>query len=190
MTESKVSISKLNADYLSQLTSSTVSLGQLDQLTRKTKKKPTKLVQVDPELLQSIRNKILNKSPSETLVEDKEIKFNDDCALIYTSHTITNIQDRFKSKQYLDLVKESYYNFRKSTLYEQKLSDLRFAINEGIDQEFDVIPSICDTKNIIQNESDENIQRKGAHAVFRQLFLDNNLNQYDQELMSHLTRQR
>lgn len=177
MTEMKVSISKLKASHLSKLAISPVSLGQLHQLTTKTTTKKPVLKEVDPELLQIIKEKILNK----TAPAAKEILLEDDqCALIYTNRSITGVDDRFKTKQYIDAVKQSYYNFRKATIYDQRLQDLRYAINEGLNQEFDLQmpPKSTDTKFELP---------KSPHAVFRELFIDNNLDSYDQELMSHLS---
>lgn len=181
MTEMKVSISKLKASHLSKLAISPVSLGQLHQLTTKhtTAKKPV-LKEVDPELLQIIKDKILKKAApaaKEILLED------DQCALIYTNHSITGVDDRFKTKQYIDAVKQSYYNFRKATIYDQRLQDLRYAINEGLNQEFDleIAPKLTDTKFELSPLP------KSPHAVFRELFIDNNLDSFDQELMNHIT---
>ncbi|CAH0725565.1 unnamed protein product, partial [Brenthis ino] len=176
MTELKVSINKLNASYLSKLASSPVSLGQLHQLTTKSTKKSND-IEVDKELLQNIRDKILNKSSAEVKIED------DKCALIFTHHKISSIEQRFKTKQYLDMVKDSYYNFRKTTIYDQRLQDLRYAINEGVNQEFDIN---ADPKYMSQ-DFDSQTSSKSPHAVFRKLFIDNQLDSYDQELMSHLS---
>lgn len=180
MTEMKVSISKLKASHLSKLAVSPVSLGQLHQLTTKATAKKQVLKEVDPELLQIIKNKILKKAApaaKEILLED------DQCALIYTSHSITGVDDRFKTKQYIDAVKQSYYNFRKATIYDQRLQDLRYAINEGLNQEFDleIAPKLTDTKFELSPLP------KSPHAVFRELFIDNNLDSFDQELMNHIT---
>lgn len=176
MTELKVSINKLNASYLSKLASSPVSLGQLHQLTTKSTKKSND-IEVDKELLQNIRDKILNKSSAEIKMED------DKCALIFTHHKISSIEQRFKTKQYLDMVKDSYYNFRKTTIYDQRLQDLRYAINEGVNQELDIN---ADPKYMSQ-DFDSQIISKSPHAVFRELFIDNQIDSYDQELMSHLS---
>lgn len=170
MTEMKVSISKLNASHLSKLASSPVSLGQLHQLTTK----PPKNIEVDKELLQTVREKILKKPKSDIKLED------DKCALIFTNHKITTLEERFKTKQYIDMVKESYYNFRKATIYDQRLQDLRYAINEGLNQEFDF-----ESKSPMLNADPKSLP-KGPHAVFRELFIDNQLDSYDQELMSHI----
>ncbi|XP_045774865.1 DNA-directed RNA polymerase, mitochondrial isoform X2 [Maniola jurtina] len=170
MTEMKVSISKLNASHLSKLASSPVSLGQLHQLTTK----PPKNIEVDKELLQTVREKILKRPKSDIKLED------DKCALIFTNHKITTLEERFKAKQYIDMVKESYYNFRKATIYDQRLQDLRYAINEGLNQEFDF-----ETKSQMLNADPKSLP-KGPHAVFRELFIDNQLDSYDQELMSHI----
>lgn len=181
MTETKVSISKLRAVHLSKLASSPVSLGQLHQLTTKPPKKPKPIIEVDPELLQSIKEKILKNSA----VTPKEISLEDDqCALIYTAHSISGAEDRFKTKQYIDMVKESYYNFRKATLYDQRLQDLRYAINEGLNQEFHL--EMTSTK-LNQSEDLKQPLPKSPHAVFREFFVDNHLNSYDQELMTHIT---
>lgn len=180
MTEMKVSISKLKASHLSKLAISPVSLGQLHQLTTKATTKKPVLKDVDPELLQSIKEKILKK----TAPAAKEILLEDDrCALIYTNHSITGVDDRFKTKQYIDAVKQSYYNFRKATIYDQRLQDLRYAINEGLNQEFDLemAPKLSDTNFELSPLP------KSPHAVFREIFIDNNLDSFDQELMSHIT---
>lgn len=177
MMETKISINKLHAEHLSKLASSPVSLGQLHQLTTKPIKKPP-INEVDPELLKSVKEKILKKNSSSSLGHNLE---NDKCALIFTSHKISALEDRFKTKQYIDMVKESYYSFRKATLYDQRLQDLRHAINEGVTQEFDLIPRDADFGG-----SDS--LPKSPHAVFRELFVDNNnLDSYDQELFSHLS---
>lgn len=180
MTEMKVSISKLRASHLSKLAVSPVSLGQLHVLTTKTTAKKPVLKEVDPELLRVIKEKILKKdapSAKEILLED------DQCALIYTNHSITSIDDRFKTKQYIDAVKQSYYNFRKATIYDQRLQDLRYAISEGLNQEFDleIAPKSTDTKFELSTLP------KSPHAVFREIFIDNNLDNYDQELMNQIT---
>lgn len=181
MTETKVSISKLRPAQLSKLASSPVSLGQLHQLTTKPAKKST-ITEVDPELLQSVRDKILKKSA--TPVAAKEIVLEDDnCALVYTNHKIAGLEDRFKTKQHIDMIKESYYNFRRATIYDQRLQDLRYAINEGLTQEFDLEA----TKNTLKEEIDDNTLPKSPHAVFRELFVDNQLDSYDQELMVHIS---
>ncbi|KAM3965715.1 LOW QUALITY PROTEIN: mitochondrial RNA polymerase [Aphomia sociella] len=184
MTETKVSISKLRASHLSKLASSPVSLGQLHQLTTKIEKQIPRITQVDPELLQSVREKILKQSSA---LNTKEIVLEDDkCALVYTNHKITGIENKFKTKQYIDMVKKSYYNFRKATLYEQKLQDLRYAINEGLNQQFDINMS---TKEITEKEINSELQSlpKSPHAVFRELFIENQLDSYDQELMAHIS---
>ncbi|KOB67174.1 DNA-directed RNA polymerase [Operophtera brumata] len=125
MTETKVSISKLRAVHLSKLASSSVSLGQLHQLTTKPMKKASD-VEVDPELLKTVREKILNKfSP---------------------------------------------------------LQDLRYAINEGLTQEFDL-----DNASAELEDGSVNPIPRSPHAVFRELFVDNQLDSYDQELMTHIT---
>ncbi|CAH2044036.1 unnamed protein product, partial [Iphiclides podalirius] len=183
MTEMKVSISKLRAVHLSKLASSSVSLGQLHQLTKKAPKKAN--IEVDPELLQSVKEKILKKQLTMPAVS-KDIKLEDDkCALIFTNHKITSIEERFKTKKYIDTVKESYYNFRKATIYDQRLQDLRYAINEGLNQEFDLGIS-SDRK-----PKDENIEMqtlpKSPHAVFRKLFIGNQMDSYDQELMHYIS---
>ncbi|XP_045488794.1 DNA-directed RNA polymerase, mitochondrial [Pieris rapae] len=171
MLESKVSISKLHASHLSKLASSSVSLGQLHQLTKPLQK--VNNIEVDPELLETVKKKILKK-PSEINLED------DKCALIFTNHKITSIENRFKTKQFNDMVKQSYYDFRKATLFDQRLQDLRYAINEGVTQEFDY-------NEPKKSESSDSVQ-KSPHAVFRELFVDNQLlDNYDQELMGHLT---
>lgn len=179
MTEMKVSISKLRPAHLSKLATSTVSLGQLHQLTAKPTKK-SNIVDVDPELLQSVKDKLLKNtvkpvSAKEIVLED------DDCALVYTNHTISGIEDKFKIKHNIDMVKESYYNFRRATLYDQRLQDLRYAINEGLNQEFDL--------EVIKTQSHDDFDAipKSPHAVFRELFVDNQLDSYDQELMAHIS---
>ncbi|XP_028178400.1 DNA-directed RNA polymerase, mitochondrial [Ostrinia furnacalis] len=178
MTETKVSISKLRPAHLSKLASSSVSLGQLHQLTTKSSKKPI-ITEVDKELLQSVRDKILKKTKP---VASKNIIEDDNCALVYTNCQITGLEDRFKTKQYIDMVKESYYNFRKATIYDQRLKDLRYAINEGLNQEFDLEGSKSNP-----NDSIEATLPKSPHAVFRELFVDNQLDSYDQELMVHIS---
>lgn len=193
MTETKVSISKLRAIHLSKLASSPVSLGQLHKLTTKPAKN-SKVAEVDPELLQTIRDKILNKTtsktPSTSIIGKSKMSGivleDDKCALIYTSHSLTNIEDRFKTKQYIDMVKESYYDFRKATLYDQKLQDLRYAINEGVTQEFNLNETSSNSINLMSEEHFQSLP-KGPHAVFRELFVDNHLDSYDQELMTHIT---
>ncbi|XP_059048720.1 DNA-directed RNA polymerase, mitochondrial [Achroia grisella] len=186
MTETKVSISKLRASQLSKLAASPVSLGQLHQLTNnaKTETKSPGITQVDPELLQSVREKILKLSSppviNEILLED------DKCALVYTNLTIPRLENKFKTKHDIDMVKASYYDFRKTTLYDQKLQDLRYAINEGLNQQFDINTS---TKGIIGVENSSELQSlpKSPHAVFRELFIENQLDSYDQELMTHIS---
>ncbi|CAH0400996.1 unnamed protein product [Chilo suppressalis] len=177
MTETKVSISKLRAVHLSKIASSSVSLGQLHQLTTKPAKK-SNITEVDPELLKSVRDKILSSSKPAS----KEIKLEDDnCALLYTHHAA--IDNSFKTKQFIEMVKESYYNFRRSTIYDQRLQDLRYAINKGLTQEFDVeMP-----KTNIKDEIDKYDLPKSPHTVFRELFVDNHLDSYDQELMAHIS---
>lgn len=175
MTETKVSISKLKAVHLSKLAVSPVSLGQLHQLTTKSS---AKNVEVDPELLQSVKEKILKKSNREKVaLED------DKCTLVYTTHQLSNLEDIIKTKKYITMVKESYYNFRKATLYEQRLQDLQYAINEGVSQEFDLSTGVNAYKNI---NNDINFPRS-PHAVFKELFLDNELDSYDQEFMQHIS---
>ncbi|KAI8439642.1 hypothetical protein MSG28_013355 [Choristoneura fumiferana] len=179
MTEMKVSISKLRAIHLSKLADSPVSLGQLHQLTTKPSKKPMN-IEVDPELLQSVKDKILKKtapissSPKEISLED------DQCALIYTNHKISSLQDNLKTKQYIDMVKESYYNFRKATIYDQRLQDLRYAITEGLTQEFDMMA--------VDSKQDQEVAfqplPKSPHTVFRELFIENQLDPYGQELLN------
>ncbi|XP_045500469.1 DNA-directed RNA polymerase, mitochondrial isoform X2 [Colias croceus] len=172
MMESKVSISKLHASHLSKLASSPVSLGQLHQLTKPIKK--VNNIEIDPELLESVKKKILKKNSSEVKLED------DKCALIFTSHQISSVENRFKTKQYIDMVKQSYYDFRKATLYDQRLKDLRYAINEGLTQELNL--------DMPFSASEKNPMPKSPHAVFREFFIDNsNLDDYDQELMTHLS---
>lgn len=183
MTETKVSISKLRASHLSKLTSSSVSLGQLHQLTTKAGKNGSNITEVDPELLQSVREKILKKSsvttPKDIILED------DQCALVYTNHKVAGLEHVFQTKQYINMVKDSYYNFRKATLYDQRLQDLRYAINEGLNQEFDLNVSI--KESTIQNEdSQSHVLPKSPHAVFREIFVDNHLDSYDHELMTHI----
>ncbi|XP_050347708.1 DNA-directed RNA polymerase, mitochondrial [Nymphalis io] len=176
MTELQVSISKFNAAHLSKLASSPVSLGQLHQLTTVPNKKPNN-IQVDKELLQTVREKILKKPVPEIKLED------DKCALIFTHHKITTLEEKFKTKQYIDMVKESYYNFRKATIYDQRLQDLRYAINEGLNQEFDLN---TDPQYVPKNSKEPLL--KHPHAVFKELFIDNQLESYDQELMiNHLS---
>ncbi|XP_072944627.1 DNA-directed RNA polymerase, mitochondrial [Epargyreus clarus] len=179
MTETKVSISKLHAKHLSKLASSPVNLGQLHQLTTKPLKK-SPIDEVDPELLRSVKEKILKKNlPSISSGINLE---DDKCALIFTSHKISALENRCKTKQYIDMVKESYYSFRKATLYDQKLQDLRYAINEGVNQEFDLEPS-----DPVSGPSERSLP-KSPHAVFRELFVDNNqLDGYDRELFNHLS---
>lgn len=176
MTELKISINKLNASQLSKLASSPVSLGQLHQLTTTSAKKVND-IEVDKELLQSVKNKILKKEKPEIKLED------DKCALIFTHHKISSVEQHFKTKKYIDMVKDSYYNFRKTTIYDQRLQDLRYAINEGVNQEIDINADFKHTKNSF----DTNDVSKSPHAIFRQLFIDNQLDSYDQELMSHIT---
>nr|XP_049705055.1 DNA-directed RNA polymerase, mitochondrial [Helicoverpa armigera] len=191
MTETKVSISKLRAVHLSKLASSSVSLGQLHQLTKKPPKN-LKVAEVDPELLQTVRDQILKKTSVKTSATPVSVKSklseivleDDKCALIYTSHPLANLEDKLRTKQYIDMVKESYYDFRKATLYDQKLQDLRFAINEGLNQEFNLNES--SKTDLISQEHFDPLP-KGAHAVFRELFVDNQLDSYDHELMNHLT---
>ncbi|XP_049876277.1 DNA-directed RNA polymerase, mitochondrial [Pectinophora gossypiella] len=182
MTETKIQISKLKASHLSKLAASSVSLGQLHQLTMQRKSKPI-LKEVDPELLQSIKEKILKKSAS---ANPKEIVLEDDqCALVYTNQSIASIEDKIKTKQYIDAVKESYYNFRKATLYDQRLQDLRYAINEGLTQEFDL--EMTSAKVDTKEEFKPSTLPKSPHAIFRELFIDKQLDSYDQELMTHIT---
>ncbi|CAH1639276.1 unnamed protein product [Spodoptera littoralis] len=193
MTETKVSISKLRAVHLSKLASSPVSLGQLHQLTTKTPKN-LKVAEVDPELLQTVRDKILKKTPTKVSSKtgsgkaaSSDIMLEDDkCALVYTAHPLSNFEDKFKTKQYIDMVKESYYDFRKATLYDQKLQDLRYAISEGLTQEFDLNATISSKNDLKLDEHLDHLP-KGPHAVFRELFVDNHLDSYDQELVSHIT---
>ncbi|CAG9564536.1 unnamed protein product [Danaus chrysippus] len=174
MTEMQVSINKLNAAHLSKLASSPVSLGQLHQLTTNPSKK-LKDIEVDKELLQTVRNKILKKTSPDIKIE------NDMCALIFTNHKISTIEDRLKTKKIMNMVKESYYNFRKATIYDQKLQDLRYAINEGLTQEFN-FESDSKLKNL------DNSLPKSPHAVFKELFTDKQIDRYDQELISHITQ--
>lgn len=188
MTETKISINKFNASHLTKLASSSVSLGQLHKLTKKTKKSQNRIAEVDPELLQSIKNKILNKTPitSETHNIVKEINLEDDqCALVFTSQKITKLENSFKSKRNVDMIKHSYFNFRKATLYDQRLNDLQYAITEGLNQELDLITPL--SKDEMSEDTFLNVPQKGAHAVFKELFFDHHLDKYDQELMSHLS---
>lgn len=195
MTETKVSIRELRAVHLSKLAASPLSLGQLHKLTAKPSKTPI-VAEVDPELLQTVRDKLLKKTSSvnnySTSAADKsefsEIVLEDDkCALIYTSHPISNLKDQLKKKPCIDMVKESYYNFRKATIYDQRLRDLRYAINEGLTQElnFDEITS-DQNKPHVEEEYFRPLP-KGPHAVFREIFVDNQLDSYDHELMNHIT---
>lgn len=195
MTETKVSISKLRAVHLSKLASSPVSLGQLHQLTTKPLK-ASKVAEVDPELLQSVKDKILKKATSinkyststTSTPKTPEIVLEDDkCALIYTSHALTNMEDKLQTKQYIDMVKESYYNFRKATIYDQRLQDLRYAINEGVTQELNINEVSPKSSELLNEEDFFHPLPKGPHAVFRELFVDNQLDSYDQELMNHIT---
>ncbi|KOB68484.1 DNA-directed RNA polymerase [Operophtera brumata] len=179
MTETKVSISKLRAVHLSKLASSSVSLGQLHQLTTKPMKKASD-VEVDPELLKTVREKILNKF-SPPVINQQQLE-DDKCALVFTTHQISNLEDRIRTKQYLEMAKESYYNFRRATLYDQRLQDLRYAINEGLTQEFDL-----DNASAELEDGSVNPIPRSPHAVFRELFVDNQLDSYDQELMTHIT---
>ncbi|KAI5638464.1 DNA-directed RNA polymerase, mitochondrial [Phthorimaea operculella] len=182
MTETKVQISKLKASHLSKLATSSVSLGQLHQLTNKSKTQKPVLKEVDPELLQSIKEKILKKTTPTT---SKQIVLEDDqCALIFTNQSSSTVEDIFKTKQYIDMVKESYYNFRKATLYDQRLQDLRYAINEGLNQEFDL--EMTSTKVDLKDDFPTTLP-KSPHAVFRELFKDEQLDSYDQELMTHIS---
>lgn len=177
MKEAKVAISKLNASYLSKLASSTVSLGQLHELTKKSKANLKAIPEVDNDLLESIKDKILNKASF------KEINLEDDqCTLIFTSHKTPNTVDRFKTKKVLDEVKESYYNFRKATLYAQRLNDIRYAINEGLIHEMDIMSS--NEYNVNNTDQSSTIPQKSPHTVFKEMFFDNN---YDQDLMSQIT---
>ncbi|XP_004931824.1 DNA-directed RNA polymerase, mitochondrial [Bombyx mori] len=169
MTEMQVSISKLHAAHLSKLAASPVSLGQLHQLTTKPKKPVN--VQLDTELLQRVREKILNNSSDNIKLVSLE---DDKCALIYTHHKITNLEEKFKKRQFIDMVRDSYHNFRKATLYDQRLSDLSYAINEGVVQEFQM-------KSEIGNDI------KSPHAAFKEFFVDNHLDRYDHHLMSQIT---
>lgn len=179
MTEMKVSISKLRAIHLSKLADSPVSLGQLHQLTTKPTKKPMN-IEVDPELLQSVKDKLLKKTVPATS-SPKEISLEDDqCALIYTNHKISSLQDNLKTKQYIDMVKESYYNFRKATIYDQRLQDLRYAITEGLTQEFDMMT----TDSKLDEEVAFQPFPKSPHTVFRELFIENQLDSYDQVLLN------
>lgn len=177
MTETKVSISKLKAVHLSKLASSPVSLGQLHQLTKKNINKPA---EVDPELLRSVREKLLKQTPRPIIMNQMTLE-DDKCALVYTTHQITNIEDRFKTKLYIDKIKDSYYNFKNATLYDQRLQDLRYAINEGLTQEFDNSSSI--------EFEDDGVSPlpRSPHAVFRELFVDNQLDSFDHELMTHIS---
>lgn len=179
MTETKVSISKLKAVHLSKLASSPVSLGQLHQLTTTPTKKAFN-VEVDPELLKTVREKLLNK-PAQHVMNQVHIE-DDKCALVFTTHQITNLEDRIRTKQYIDMAKESYYNFRRATLYDQRLQDLRYAINEGLTQEFDM-----DNVHSELEDGSVNPIPRSPHAVFRELFIDNQIDSYDQELMTHIT---
>ncbi|XP_075980404.1 mitochondrial RNA polymerase [Anticarsia gemmatalis] len=195
MTETKVSISKLRAVHLSKLATSPVSLGQLHQLTTKAIKN-SKVAEVDSELLQSVREKLLKKTASVNNYSTSatgnskigDIVLEDDkCALIYTSHSLSNMEDKLKTKKYIDMVKESYYNFRKATIYDQRLQDLRYAISEGITQELN-LNEVTSNKSDLASEDDFfHPLHKGPHAVFRELFIDNQLDSYDQELMNHIT---
>ncbi|CAK1555600.1 unnamed protein product [Leptosia nina] len=175
MSESMVSISKLHASHLSQLASSTISLGELHQLTKPVKKinhiKNLDKIKVDTELLETVKKKILKK--------ESVIKLEDDtCALIFSNHNISRLEDTFKTKDYLDKVKESYYDFRKTTIFHQSLKDLRYAINEGLNQELNF--------NKPPNPESSAIP-KSPHAVFREIFVDNTFDNYDPELMSQLS---
>ncbi|XP_048479577.1 DNA-directed RNA polymerase, mitochondrial isoform X3 [Plutella xylostella] len=182
MKEMKVSINKLRADQLSKLASSSVSLGQLHRLTTKT---PNTTKEVDTDLLQSIKNKLLNKPATTSAF--REISLEDDkCALIFTNHGISSLEERIKTKQYIDMVKESYYNFRKATLYDQKLQDLQYAINEGLNQEFDLAPDFGKNKTNISVNDDLSMP-KGAHAVFKELFFEKDIDSYDQDLVTQLS---
>ncbi|KPI99844.1 DNA-directed RNA polymerase, mitochondrial [Papilio xuthus] len=183
MTEMKVSISKLHAAHLSKLASSSVSLGQLHQLTKKTPKKDD--IKVDQELLQSVKEKILKKSTTMPVI-NRDIKLEDDeCALVFTHHKISSIEERFKTSQYINMVKESYYNFRKATIYDQRLQDLRYAINEGLTQEFDLgMSPIRKPDNI---DVEPQALPKSPHAVFKELFVDNPLENYDREFMHQMS---
>lgn len=169
MKEAKVSISKLNASYLAKIASSHVSLGQLHQLTR-TKSNPSIISEVDPEILKNFKEKVLKRNSTEVHLED------DQYTLIFTNNTLTNVENNFLT-QSKELIRNSYLNFRKATLYSQKLNDLRYAINEGLNQEL----SFTEDK-----ELDEDVQQKGPHAVFKELFYENQLDNYDQELMSNI----
>lgn len=183
MTETKVSISKLRAVHLSKLASSSVSLGQLHQLTTKSAKKEPN-VEVDPELLKTVREKILKQSSQPTLNQSQLSSIEDDkCALVFTTHQISNLEDRIRTKQYIEMAKESYYNFRRATLYDQRLQDLRYAINEGLTQEFDM----DNASSAELEDGSVNPIPRSPHAVFRELFIDNQLDSYDQELMTHIT---
>jgi hypothetical protein len=181
MTETKVSISKLRAVHLSKLASSPVSLGQLHQLTAKSEKK-SNIREVDAELLQSVREKILKKP--KKLAASKESALEDDnCALVYTNDRNATLDDRLRVKANMDSVKESYYNFRRATIYDQRLQDLRYAINEGLIQEFDLNTTISNQKD----HPEPDMLPKSPHAVFRELFIDNQLDSYDHELMAHIS---
>ncbi|XP_041982411.1 DNA-directed RNA polymerase, mitochondrial [Aricia agestis] len=173
MKEMKVSISKFSASQLSKLASSSVSLGQLHQLSTTPK---TSNIEVDKELLNSVREKILRKSPVVTKHDEK-------CALVFTNHKIATIEEKLKTKQIIDSIKESYYSFRKATLYDQRLQDLQYAINEGVNQEFDL------NSNFNPNLSTSHTTAtKSPHAIFRELFIDNNnLDSFDHDFMNNLS---
>lgn len=178
MTETKVSISKLKAEHLSKLASSPVSLGQLHQLTTKNVKNAS--ADVDPELLKSVKEKLL-KQTSRPVVLNKLPLEDDKCALVYTSHQLTNIEDKFKTKMFIDKIKESYYNFQKASMYDQRLQDLRYAINEGLTQEFDNLSALE------YEDGSEKPLPRSPHAVFRELFVDNQLDSFDHDFMTHIS---
>ncbi|KAL4703702.1 hypothetical protein ACJJTC_004117 [Scirpophaga incertulas] len=183
MTESKISISKLKPMQLSKLASSPISLGQLHQLTEKsTKQSSSKNIKVDPELLQTVKQKILKQSKIP-LTSDQTVLDDDNCVLLFTNHQISAFEDKLNTNQFVNLVKESYYKFRRATIYDQRLKDLRYAINEGLVQEFD--PEIGDSSS--QVKLDLQHIPKSPHAVFREMFIDNQLACEDPEILDHLS---
>lgn len=191
MKETKASVTRFNSTHLSKLTTNTdVSLGQLHKLT--STKVPKKILddRIDFELLREIENSVLNKykqTDSASLQRDE-----DDGPIVFMSEHFYNLQP-FQDQYNMKLIRESYDKFRRETVRDQKMKDLLYAINEGVNQ--NINPDATDKENnedlfSMSDGLNSSVKdSKGAHQMFREYlseFKQLNYDSLDIENIEHI----
>lgn len=169
MNEKKVVINNVSVEHLSNLMSSPSHRENFPELTVKQTPESNQLNSETSRYITLVSSELDRSAMTFDAKNEYQPFKEDDAGIILVSSQMSVIKDIMNNKEQLSMIKESYTNFWKSTMRDQRLKDLNLAINEGINQKFE--ESQYTSYNSLASES-VSIEKKGAQEIFRELLAE------------------